>query len=310
MPTVPEQSTEDEQRDLVDAIRRELIATAPAGWKRFDIKACFVIGVSDLSAMVLNREHTTVAWAMPFPFLVQKHLSRLRQLMYVPGRGTWFSARLLLDGRDLSIIYNDEHDPNWKPGIAPGEWVRDLEWYPRDPEHVPDWLRGYLRDAGAPVPPVPPVRRTPPPEPLDTHEQQRLLDALVDRFVHELPTHFESAHVSVVAYGDYLVTAGTMMSAIAPGSITSVAVPPDIDDRFRQLRAAMYRPGEGAWLYLDVYVTFPDVYSTEYKWSWDELRRPPELADCAKELERFPRDPEHIPPWIRAALATDRTPPA
>jgi hypothetical protein len=291
----PERPAADRQRHLVETIRQELLAALPADCVRFDIKAYLVVGITHLTVHALTAQRTTVP--VDVPTSIQTHLGELRDLMYVPGRGTWFSARLLLTADSFGIVYNDWYDPAWWPGISPVAWVRDLEWFPRDPEHLPEWLRGYLREAGAPVP----DHRAP----SSVRDREETVVSLVDRMVHELPPLFDECGINAVAYGDFLVTSAVMMSPL--DGITVVEVPPEVDDGFRRLRAAMYRPGEGAWLGVQLRITFPDWFTENYRYTatWEELYRlgPPNAADCATELERFPRDPEHVPEWMRETLA-------
>jgi hypothetical protein len=71
----------------------------------------------------------------------------LRQVMYQPGAGTWFSAVLVVneDGSaDTNFNYDDE--PAWPDPVQPVWYVQDLRKFPRDPDAIPDWLRNRLTE--------------------------------------------------------------------------------------------------------------------------------------------------------------------
>ncbi|MEH0110213.1 hypothetical protein V6N00_10920 [Tersicoccus sp. MR15.9] len=74
-------------------------------------------------------------------------IGELRQLMYRDGAGTWFSARFTVtaEGKaDASYNYDDE--PGWDFPPDPQIYATDLQAFPRDDAHVPEWLRQKVRD--------------------------------------------------------------------------------------------------------------------------------------------------------------------
>ena len=75
-------------------------------------------------------------------------VKRLRELMYLPGKGTWFSMRLRVeptgDGWEASYNYNDR--PHWELGEPSADsYAQELYLYPRDEEHIPDWFKEEMR---------------------------------------------------------------------------------------------------------------------------------------------------------------------
>ena len=76
----------------------------------------------------------------------------LRELMYRPGAGTWFSATWTLT-KDASgqvsanVSFNYDEEPTWGDPIRPFNYALDLEDFPRDDEHIPGWLRERLDEA-------------------------------------------------------------------------------------------------------------------------------------------------------------------
>lgn len=79
-------------------------------------------------------------------------LEELRELMYRPGAGTWFSATWTLTKDDADrvsadVSFNYDEEPDWDPPIRPFNYALDLEDFPRDEEHIPGWLRERLDEA-------------------------------------------------------------------------------------------------------------------------------------------------------------------
>ncbi|MFC5997808.1 hypothetical protein ACFP6A_03590 [Quadrisphaera sp. GCM10027208] len=77
-----------------------------------------------------------------------KAFKELRRLMYQPGKGTWFTAVCTLypDGR-TTFDFDFDNEPEWASPTVAGHYVEDVEQYPRDDEHTPDWLRQRLAEA-------------------------------------------------------------------------------------------------------------------------------------------------------------------
>jgi len=84
------------------------------------------------------------------PAEVTRGFQELRELMYEPDRGTWFSARLILRaGAAPEFSFNFDEDPQWWPALPPTAFCRDLEAFPRADEHIPAWLRQVLAEGDA-----------------------------------------------------------------------------------------------------------------------------------------------------------------
>lgn len=140
----PDRQGHEEQLLLIgDA----LLGVLPDGWRRVDLMVRMNVAVQDLELTVYLADASTPEVVPPDglgpPF------AALRQLLYEPGRGTWFAARVSLNppGR-IDITYNLDHDPKWSPPIPDSYWVRDLEAFPRDEGHLPYWLREKIDRAG------------------------------------------------------------------------------------------------------------------------------------------------------------------
>ena len=132
-------ATENERINRVlAAMRRE----APPGWKRI------VLTVWATAALVQTEFAVTMAdGSTPdiSPQAPEAELAGLRSEMYVPDRGTWFSARFVLSAEhEPAVLFNYDDDPQWFPDIPSWIFARDLAAFPRTAEHIPGWLRERL----------------------------------------------------------------------------------------------------------------------------------------------------------------------
>lgn len=129
--------------DLLQAVGRGLVGVAPEDWYRLDLKYLATATVGQPVLTVLKQDRTRLTVRVPHE--VEHALRELRGRMYEPGRGTWFALRFTVDPpMEYRVLFDHDHDPNWWPALPASEWRSDLEVYPRDPEHVPDWLREKL----------------------------------------------------------------------------------------------------------------------------------------------------------------------
>ncbi|KFZ79700.1 hypothetical protein ED92_20180 [Amycolatopsis sp. MJM2582] len=137
-----------QRQELTNAVGIALVDAAPEGWRRIDLMCLANIDVHDLSLTVLLADGSNPAVLIPDE--VRQSLLRLREGMHEPDKGTWFSSRVIIDAPGtIYVKYNYDWDPLWNPSIATEGWARDLEAFPRDEAHIPDWLNEKLAEAGA-----------------------------------------------------------------------------------------------------------------------------------------------------------------
>ncbi|WP_119727968.1 hypothetical protein [Thermomonospora amylolytica] len=140
----------DERRceELTLKLGRILAQIAPEGWRRIDLKILMTVGISDVSLTVVMRDGSSPE-VQPVRELTEI-AAELRARMYRPGRGTWFGMRYMMDPPGAYwVSYNTDYDPMWSPPLPPGAYEQDLAAFPRDEQHIPDWLRAELRRSPA-----------------------------------------------------------------------------------------------------------------------------------------------------------------
>jgi hypothetical protein len=70
-----------------------------------------------------------------------------------------------------------------------------------------------------------------------------------------------------------------------------------------ELRARMYRAGEGTWFGMRYTLDPPSDFHVSYNFDFDPLWEPPIRPDVfAEDVAAFPRDEQHIPGWLREKL--------
>jgi hypothetical protein len=87
------------------------------------------------------------------------------------------------------------------------------------------------------------------------------------------------------------------------GATSTVEPPAVIAQISAELRARMYRPGEGTWFGMRYTLDPPNDFHVSYNFDFDPLWQPPIRPDVfADDIAAFPRDEAHIPGWLRDRL--------
>jgi len=88
------------------------------------------------------------------------------------------------------------------------------------------------------------------------------------------------------------------------GRCNDAEPPPGLYDAVRRLRAAMFRDGSGTWFSAVFRLTAEGSATAEFDYEnepgWDAAPAPEVYV---ADLEHFPRDEAHLPPWLKAQIA-------
>jgi hypothetical protein len=145
------------QSQITDAIARSIIDAVAPGWSSIQYRRSAVSAMSESRLVVVTPSGTEQPRV---PRDVAKLAAQLRDVMYRPGRGTWYSFTLDIQppGSAASrFTYDDE--PAWDVPADPVAYVTDQHTHPRDAAHQPAWLRGKLVDGWAQIHRLAPDRR-------------------------------------------------------------------------------------------------------------------------------------------------------
>ncbi|MCY9787064.1 antitoxin YezG family protein [Nocardiopsis sp. EMB25] len=132
------------QQEILQKIGKKIIAEAPAEWDRMIYSTECVIDHSTESLLIEFANGDSVdEWTPEGLSLLVKEL---RAGMYKEGKGTWFSLSYTITrpGK-FTVEYNYDDDPHIVFPTAQG-FTNDLKYFPRDEEHIPDWLHEKLRE--------------------------------------------------------------------------------------------------------------------------------------------------------------------
>lgn len=140
---------------------------------------------------------------------------------------------------------------------------------------------------------------------VDTAKAKESLQRVAAAVFRATPKPFESVRVNYRAVGG-MATYDFMLTEKAGDAERPVDLRSDDDFTFgfRNLRKAMYQEGKGAWYTADVTVTGQGKFHAEYDYDGKpRFSVPLASATYVEDLERFPRDVENQPQWLREELS-------
>lgn len=129
-----------EQDQLTRQVGRALLTVAGADWQQ--VRAEYRSAGRHIEVDVVVKGPDGVERPARPPQEVVDGLGRLRQGMYRPGRGTWLSALYVLDPPSAySAEFEPDVEPHWRRLPPPIGFADELRFFPREDEHIPEWLR-------------------------------------------------------------------------------------------------------------------------------------------------------------------------
>lgn len=139
-----------EHQKLIRRIGRALLGVAPPQWRKVVAEYRSAGRHVEVDVTVTGPDGTPRPVRPPME--VVELFGRLRAAMYRPGRGTWMSAMYQLDPPSrFSAEFEPDVEPRWRRMPPPIGFADELRFFPREPEHIPDWLRARAEPAQAPA---------------------------------------------------------------------------------------------------------------------------------------------------------------
>lgn len=138
------------QQQLISQIATGIASDTPEPWDVIAYRTKVLLPYEqDLS--YVTRPDGEIHRSLP-PDEISELVSELRELMYRPNSGTWFTFSLTIrraGGVDAAFDYDSK--PEWSHPAEAVFYVQDLERFPRDDDHIPQWLvdelvRGRAQD--------------------------------------------------------------------------------------------------------------------------------------------------------------------
>ncbi|SMG29122.1 hypothetical protein [Agreia pratensis] len=91
------------------------------------------------------------------------------------------------------------------------------------------------------------------------------------------------------------------------GKFRSVRVSTELSKALAELRAASYREGAGTWFSIKITVTAAGAATAEYNYDEEpEWDAPVDSVAYVADQEKFPRDVDKQPEWLKQKLAEGR----
>lgn len=132
-------------------------------------------------------------------------------------------------------------------------------------------------------------------------DADRVRDELAQALVSGAPPDWAEIHL--VFRGSSTICQEEVTGSTLSGGTLLMPPPPDSAQRLKQLRAAMYEPGRGTWFSAVITVKRNDEAAFVFNYTDDPHWTPVSPAVFTLDQERFPRDEQHIPAWLRQKLA-------
>jgi hypothetical protein len=129
---------------MIDQIARSLMGSLPKGWREVTVTYRATAPYAELDATVTGADGQPVQ-VDPLPDGLEDLFETLRLQMYQQGKGAWLTAviTVMAEGR-FSTDFDYDSEPHWSIPVSPDTYAADLDEFPREDRHVPEWLRAKV----------------------------------------------------------------------------------------------------------------------------------------------------------------------
>ena len=130
---------------------------------------------------------------------------------------------------------------------------------------------------------------------LSPEDQNAILGSVTTLLIHRLPGDWSQLFLDFRATGAYVEAPVSVLNIF--GQSVDWTLPEEALPFFLELRAGMYREGDGTWFSARFHLAHPNVYSIEYNRAEEPTwTHRPSVKHFAEELEMFPR--AEVPSWL------------
>lgn len=131
----------DERDALLDDLREILVEEVTGEWTALSLDVDALVDHLGVVCRV-RRPDSTRGERFPSPPALSRPLRRLREGMYERGVGTWFRASFSVDTEGVREEgYDHTNEPDFGRRITELDHQLDFRYFPRQAEHLPEWLR-------------------------------------------------------------------------------------------------------------------------------------------------------------------------
>jgi hypothetical protein len=134
----------EEQQMVLQSIGRQILEVVPEDWDRIVMNYSGVVELSSWSLEVVRSDGEVESAKLPLRASVE--MNSLRAGMHQEGKGTWFSARFVMErpGK-FHVEFDYDNEPPFPYELDPERYAADYRYFPRKWENIPQWLRKKLR---------------------------------------------------------------------------------------------------------------------------------------------------------------------
>ncbi|MFF6812118.1 hypothetical protein ACFZAG_19810 [Streptomyces sp. NPDC012403] len=132
-----------EQAEIGAEIGGVLAGGLPDGWAKATLRWSDLVSSGSMAGLAVLDADGRSLTAAGVPRGIDDLCRRLRAGMHDETHGTWYTLTYTLVPERYSVDYDYDHEPD-APSFTPEHYARDLKYFPRAEEHVPDWLREKL----------------------------------------------------------------------------------------------------------------------------------------------------------------------
>ena len=135
-----------EQQELLKEIGAEILQHQPKKGEKLVYERMTAAGYGNSSLTAIYENGTSEQISPPASII--SPCEKLRYGMHQEGKGTWFSMTYTITRpSSFTVDFNYDEEPEFQFAPDPELYAEDLEQFPRDPEHIPEWLQEKLREA-------------------------------------------------------------------------------------------------------------------------------------------------------------------
>lgn len=133
-----------------------------------------------------------------------------------------------------------------------------------------------------------------------------IIGRMVDALTGSAPRGW--SRISAEVWASVLVQQYALTVWMNDGSTATVEIPAELKSGFQELRELMYEKNRGTWFSAQLDLVAGREHETRFNYDEDPQWWPdvPAVA-FSSDLAEFPRDPEHIPPWLQEKLTQAET---
>ncbi|WP_143832837.1 MULTISPECIES: hypothetical protein [Nocardiopsis] len=304
-----------EQDESLRRIGTDLLRAAPDDWVKLRL-VYSGLGTCETARFDAMFQGGRSTGCVP-PLSVVEGMRGIRAGMHTAGTGTWYTAYYEIERTGgYRIRYDYENEPHFDEAQDDAGYALELECFPRDDEHVPDWMRERLEGGRVPgaasegVSPWSMLAAVSRPEPrshispgdMTPEEMMDTVQEIVDRTIE--PVRGRWSEIVVDYRGLVRMSSSRVRVRREDGRVEWDLLLPEVGQLLDRLRTGMYQPGKGTWFTARLTVS----ESREIGAHFDHDAPPefdfaPDPRSFHQDIRFFPRSSDHLPDWLLDRLS-------